>query len=352
MVQRFVNTILLVVVGILFLTGIGMLYGAWLPWVFDLHRVLGFSVVAILPWKAVIVTRSLRRRVKGRGPWLSTLPSLVLAVLLLLVLALGLMWMWRLGPYRTLLAQTVISWHWILGLAMIPLFIAHVWLRWPAPRLTDFASRRGVLRLLGLGAASVVGWLLGAALARARATEERPRRAITGSRGFGEFTGNDFPITGEPRVDVDPGEWRLTVEGAVDQPLILTYDDLLSTSPESVDETIDCNNGWYSLQEWQGVPLARLLEAVGGLDAAGVRLVSETGYNHTYPMAEARTILLATHVSGEVLSPWHGFPVRAVVPDRRGWFWVKWLKRVEVLDDPAEVLGGILYAAREILRQF
>jgi len=352
MLQRFVNTSLLIVMGILILTGIGMLYGTWLPWVFDLHRIAGFAVVAVLPWKAVIVYRSLRRRVKGRAPWLSTLPSLPMAVLLILVLTLGLMWMWRLGPYRTLMAQTVITWHWILGLAMIPLFIAHVWLRWPAPRLIDFASRRGALRLLGLGAVGVVGWLLGVALARARATEERPRRTTTGSRGFGEFTGNDFPITGESRPEINVEQWRLTVDGAVDQSLILTYDDLLSMSPETTDEAIDCTNGWYSVQEWQGVPLARLLEAVGGLDAAGVRLVSETEYNHTYPMAEARTILLATHVSGEILSPWHGYPVRAVVPDRRGWFWVKWLERIEVLDDPAEVLGGILYAARQVLRQF
>jgi DMSO/TMAO reductase YedYZ molybdopterin-dependent catalytic subunit len=329
-----------------------MLYGTWLPWVCDLHRIAGFAVIAILPWKAVIIYRSVWRRVKGYHSWLSTLPSLPMAVLLLLVVALGLMWMWRLGPYQTLLAQTVIAWHWILGLAMIPLFIAHVMLRWPNPRLTDFTSRRGALKLLGLGAAGVVGWLLGAAVARAREIEERPRRAITGSGGFGRFTGNDFPVTGEHPLELDAGQWRLSVEGAVEQPLILTYDDLLSTPPQSMDHAIDCTSGWYSVQEWQGVPLARLLEAAGGLEAAGVRLVSETEYNHTYPMAEARTILLATRVSGEVLNSWHGYPVRAVVPDRRGWFWVKWLKRIEVLDDPADVFAGILYAARQVLRQF
>jgi DMSO/TMAO reductase YedYZ molybdopterin-dependent catalytic subunit len=117
-------------------------------------------------------------------------------------------------------------------------------------------------------------------------------------------------------------------------------------------ETIDCTSGWYSVQEWSGVPLARLLEEAGGLDAAGVRLVSATEYNHTYPMAEARTILLATHVGGEVLAPAHGYPLRAVVPDRRGWFWVKWLTRIDVLGSHAEVLGGILSAARQVLRQF
>jgi DMSO/TMAO reductase YedYZ molybdopterin-dependent catalytic subunit len=189
-------------------------------------------------------------------------------------------------------------------------------------------------------------------LARTRATEERPRRSTTGSRGFGQFTGNAFPITGEHTVNVDLEQWRLRVEGALEKPLTLTYDDVISMSGGEMTEPIDCTSGWYSIQEWRGVPLVRLLEVAGGLDAAGVRLFSETEYNHTYPMAEARTILLATHVSGEVLAPTHGYPLRAVVPDRRGWFWVKWLTRIEVLDDPADVLGGILYAARQILRQF
>jgi DMSO/TMAO reductase YedYZ molybdopterin-dependent catalytic subunit len=328
-----------------------MLYGTWLAWVFDVHRIGGFAVVALLPWKVSIVYRSLRRRVRGHGPWVSTLPSLPMAVLLIAVLALGLMWMWRIGPYQTVMAQTVIAWHWILGLAIIPLFVAHVMLRWPQPRAADFASRRAALRLFALGAAGVGGWLLGVALARTRATEQRPRRSTTGSRGFGQFTGNAFPVTGEPVIDVDVSQWRLSVEGAVEAPLSLTYDDVLSLSAETRTEAVDCTSGWYSVQEWSGVPLAQLLEAAGGLDAAGVRLVSATQYNHAYPMAEARTILLATHVGGEVLDPRHGYPLRAVVPDRRGWFWVKWLTRIDVLSSPAEVLGGILYAARQVLRQ-
>jgi DMSO/TMAO reductase YedYZ molybdopterin-dependent catalytic subunit len=36
-------------------------------------------------------------------------------------------------------------------------------------------------------------------------------------------------------------------------------------------------------------------------------------------------------VGGEALDHVHGFPLRAVVPARRGWFWVKWVGEVEVL---------------------
>jgi DMSO/TMAO reductase YedYZ molybdopterin-dependent catalytic subunit len=82
-----------------------------------------------------------------------------------------------------------------------------------------------------------------------------------------------------------------------------------------------------------------------------VRLISATGFHHTFTAREVEGILLATHVGGEPLSAWHGAPLRAIVPERRGWFWVKWITRVELLDNRLEVLAGILAAPREVLRQ-
>ena len=73
-------------------------------------------------------------------------------------------------------------------------------------------------------------------------------------------------------------------------------------------------------------------------DALAVRLTSVTGYGQVFSLQEARLILIATHVGGEVLSHWHGAPARAVVPTRRGWFWIKWLAEVEVLDSVVGIL--------------
>lgn len=350
---RFVNPILLVLVVVLGLSGLVMLYGTWQPWVFDLHRMAGWSLIVLLPWKAGIVNRSLRRGMqKTFDRSLVVILSLILALLLLLVVGLGTMWMWRIGPYRSLFLQTLIAWHWILGLLLLPVFIFHTWQRWPNPSLDDFFTRRDFLKLLAIGAAGVAGGLLSSWLAGEQATRESPRR-FTGSRGFGFLTGNDFPITGEGTVDLDASQWLLSVSGAVERSLTLSYGDLLDRRPQSRRETIDCTSGWYSVQDWQGVPLMRLLEEAGWREGVtGVRLVSLTGYNHSYPLAEARTILLATHVSEETLAPRHGFPVRAVVPGRRGWFWVKWLARIEVLDDPLDLVGGILCSPRQVLRQF
>lgn len=161
-----------------------------------------------------------------------------------------------------------------------------------------------------------------------------PRR-FTSSREKGRFIGNQFPITGEPAPDVNPSTWRLAINGAVEKPLVLNYDSLLIRPMWEWTATIDCTLGWYSVQAWQGVSLAELLREAGLLpERRAIRLKSTTGCAAAFPMFEAQQILLATHVGGETLGKWHGYPLCAVVPFRRGWFWIKWLSEITVLTDP------------------
>lgn len=350
--DRFVNTVLLALLVILGVSGIIMLYGTWQPWIFDLHRILGFSLIALVPWKGITIYRSLRRGMdKTFDRSVVLFISLVFAHLIVLIIVLAVLWTFRLGPYSSL-TQTLLAWHWILGLLILPILALHVWRRWPRPRKQDFATRRAFLKLIGIAGAGIAGGGLATLLARAQATEERPRR-FTGSRGFGLFAGNDFPITGEATITLDPTQWRLAITGAVDAPLALSYDDLLGRTAQTTTAVIDCTNGWYSIQEWTGVPLIELLQEAGMKNnATGVRLASVTGYNHTYPLAEAGRILLATHVGDELLAPRHGFPLRAVVPDRRGWFWVKWLGQIHVLDSQRQLITGMLGSPLQVLRQF
>jgi DMSO/TMAO reductase YedYZ molybdopterin-dependent catalytic subunit len=351
---RYVGTALLVVMLLLGLSGGFMLYGTWQPGVFALHRIAGWALIALLPWKSIVIYHSLKRGMQGRfSRVITTLVSLALAGLLLLVIVLALMWMWRLGPYQTLGLQTIIAWHWILSLIVFPLLGLHIWWRWPRPRRADFTTRRSLLRTATFGVISMTGWQLSLILARAQVSQERPRRTVTGSRGFGLFAGNAFPLTGESTIRVDADQWRLGIDGAVERPLALRYDDLIAMAAEQATYSLDCTSGWYTIQDWQGVPLLRLLEETGLKEGvAGVRLVSITGYHHSYTWEEAQNVLLATHVSGEVLAPRHGYPLRAVVPNRRGWFWVKWLNRIIVLDNAFQVAGGVLYAPCQVLHQW
>jgi DMSO/TMAO reductase YedYZ molybdopterin-dependent catalytic subunit len=52
------------------------------------------------------------------------------------------------------------------------------------------------------------------------------------------------------------------------------------------------------------------------------------------PVRDAGHLLLATSAAGQPLSAGHGAPVRLVAPGRRGFWWVKWVVRLDVVDEP------------------
>ena len=88
-------------------------------------------------------------------------------------------------------------------------------------------------------------------------------------------------------------------------------------------------------QRWRGVRIGRLLDDAGLAPAgAHVRVVSVTGYRWSFALADARDLLLATHIGDAPLTHGHGAPCRLVAPGRRGFQWVKWVERIEVVDSP------------------
>ena len=106
---------------------------------------------------------------------------------------------------------------------------------------------------------------------------------------------------------------------------------------DRVRAALDCTGGWYAAQDWAGVRLDRLLgEATGGdlPDGGSVDVISRTGYRRRLPLRDAPPLLLATSAAGQPLSDGHGAPVRLVAPGRRGFWWVKWVERIEVVDAP------------------
>jgi DMSO/TMAO reductase YedYZ molybdopterin-dependent catalytic subunit len=262
---------------------------------------------------------------------------MLLSIATLTIILLVLMWRWQIGSYYVWIgpyAYSGIGWHWGIALGLAPFFIIHVWRRWAKPKKVDFAGRRQALKLMGLGVAALASW--GAAETLAQAMEDNgAKRRFTGSREAGSFAGNAHPVTtapGEGRIKLDPATWMLRVTGAVTAPLTLTYRELLTASTSEVTSTLDCTGGWYTVQTWRGVRLAELLtQAQLRPEAKGIILKGVAEYTAPFTLAQAQEILFATHVGEEVLNHVHGFPLRAVVPSRRGWHWVKWLTEVEVI---------------------
>jgi DMSO/TMAO reductase YedYZ molybdopterin-dependent catalytic subunit len=336
---RAVNVAILLLLALELATGLGSFLigepaGRWLLW---LHRAGGLALVVLLLWKAGIAARSYRRR----GVTVSTGLAAVGGVLFLGSLATGLLWAtMRLPwvPVPVLGSWTVLSVHVALSLLLIPLFVAHLGLRWPRPSREDLIGRRAALRMLGLLAAGFV-FLRVQEVLSVLAAPSGSRRRFTGSREEGSFAGNLHPVTNwlsDPIPRVDPDRWRLRIHGEVERETDFSYEEILVLGAAVRQATLDCTGGWYTVQRWSGVLVAALLEQAGLENGARSLLIrSTTGYTRRFPLDEAGDLLLATHVGDEKLSAGHGFPLRLVAPGHRGYNWVKWISEVEVSSDPA-----------------
>lgn len=310
-------------------------------WLFYAHGVAGLTLVILLFWKL----RRVRRRITDRSQWDRTTPISILAALVAVGgLATGILWAF--GFQRQVLYWEFLMVHMALGVALVPLVLAHLAGRFRPPSRTDVEGRRTVLTYLALGTVGALAWRAQHAVNRLFETGGEKRR-FTGSRERGSLAGNAFPTTSWVADDpdpVDPDEWTLSVGGAADERLELAYDDLAPADREQA--TLDCTSGWYSVQDWTGVRVGDLLDAVDpDEDAAYVRFRSVTGYRWSLPIEEAREALLATHVDGEPISHGHGFPVRVVTPGRRGFQWVKWVEAVEVREDYDYGQWGVIFTS-------
>jgi DMSO/TMAO reductase YedYZ molybdopterin-dependent catalytic subunit len=160
------------------------------------------------------------------------------------------------------------------------------------------------------------------------------RRRFTGSYEVGSDDPASMPVTiwlNDRVPSIDIVEWTLTVvDGAGRRELGLAD---LARHEQTVRAVLDCTSGWYADQEWTGTPVSALVDADAGVRSLYVHSV--TGYWVRLPVEDVDTLLLATRVGGETLRRGHGYPVRLVAPGRRGFWWVKWVDRIELSTVPA-----------------
>lgn len=184
---------------------------------------------------------------------------------------------------------------------------------------------------------------------------------ITPSEQF--YVRNHFPVP-----DIKAEDWRLSIEGAVEQPLVLTYEELKQMPSRTVMATLECaGNGRSKLvpkskgllweqgavgnARWTGVPLRLLLEKAGlrpdavevileGQDAGTIneepKAPGTIVFDHSLPLTKAmqEDVLIAFEMNGEPLTPIHGYPVRVIVPGWYGMASIKWLIKITATATP------------------
>ena len=138
--------------------------------------------------------------------------------------------------------------------------------------------------------------------------------------------------TGNPR-QVDISQYRLTVDGLVDHPLALSYEELQKFPSVTEVVLLICPDFFVDNAEWTGVPLTALLQTAGiQSKAKKVTIIGLDSYRQTLTREQVETgdVFLAYTVDGVQLPVEHGFPLRLVVKGSYGNIWVKWVQRIEV----------------------
>jgi DMSO/TMAO reductase YedYZ molybdopterin-dependent catalytic subunit len=152
----------------------------------------------------------------------------------------------------------------------------------------------------------------------------------------GQVIATRWPVLHQGDVPAfDPATWDLRVWGLVDAAMSWTWAEVQRLPVVTVDGDLHCVTRWSSLgHTWTGVS-SRVLYDLAGVrtSARFVLLHGEGGYTANLAINDFldRQVVLATHHDGEPLTPEHGAPLRAVIPERYAWKSVKWLRGVEFL---------------------
>jgi len=135
--------------------------------------------------------------------------------------------------------------------------------------------------------------------------------------------------------EIPTERWRLTVDGAVETPLALSFQDLLALPQADEEADFHCVTGWSILDlALRGVRLETVLALVRPrADATHLMAHASDGYSTNLPLEEALKpdVLLVHTVEGKPLARAHGGPVRIVVPQLYAWKGAKWVSRIELM---------------------
>ncbi len=140
--------------------------------------------------------------------------------------------------------------------------------------------------------------------------------------------------------EVDAAGWVLEIDDQVEEPMSLTYDDLLALPSFEEFVTLECisnevGGDLIGNANWKGVALREILQRArlrpGVVD---ISFAASDGYSESISVDRALNtdVIVAYEMNGEPLSSRHGAPARLIVPGFFGLKSVKWLTKISPID--------------------
>jgi len=145
--------------------------------------------------------------------------------------------------------------------------------------------------------------------------------------------GVDHPgiVSENPKVDLE--KWVLTVDGEVEKPLRLSWDDFLKLPKVESVSDFHCVEGWSVLGcRWEGVRFKDIMSLVKPKGVAkSVTFECADGYTTSLTIEElvSDDVLLAYQLDGKELEEGLGWPVRLVVPSKYAYKSALWVTRIK-----------------------
>ena len=143
------------------------------------------------------------------------------------------------------------------------------------------------------------------------------------------------------KPDIPHQKWKLTIDGEVEHPVTLTWEDFMNLPQTQDVSDFHCVTTWSRMDvPWAGVRLADLAAlVVPKSTATHILCYGYDKYTTNLSLEEAlkEDVLLVHTADNKPLEKDHGGPVRMITPQLYAWKGSKWINRIEFL--PYNKLG-------------
>jgi len=162
----------------------------------------------------------------------------------------------------------------------------------------------------------------------------------------GQHAVKALPNMGGVKGPGNVADWRLAIDGEVQNPVSLSFPDLMNLKQADLTCDVHCVTGWTLLDSrWRGIYMQTIMDLVNVKKSAGFIVFEAPGdYSSSIPLNAVRqeNVFLAHSFSDQNLPLKYGAPLRGLVPDRYFYKSVKWLERIRfvVEDEPGYYESG------------